>query len=169
MNTLPSSITILYATYSIMPQCYKNCAISVATHSLTVYFYRLEQDVTWHQKYLKEPSASQGSHFCTLICMPLLWFFGSWCPDVLLLMVSKSMNTVPVYFSDGSSSSRIITLINPLHHNISIDFLQTLLHAFPLVLTRKIREAIKASWVGDHFSYCHDDIKWCGSIAVRRN
>ena len=69
------------------------------------------------------------------------------------------MNTVPVYFSDGSSSARIITLINPLHHNISIDFLQTLLHAFPLVLTRKIRVAIKVSWVGDHFSYCHDDIK----------
>ena len=69
------------------------------------------------------------------------------------------MNTVPVYFSDGSSSARIITLINLLHHNISIDFLQTLLHAFPLVLKRRIHVAIKASWVDDHFGYCHDDIK----------
>ena len=46
--------------------------------------------------------------------------------------------------------------INPLHPNISIYTLHTLLNTFPLVLTRRICLTIKVSLVGDHFLYSHD-------------
>ena len=46
--------------------------------------------------------------------------------------------------------------INPLHPNISIYTLHTLLYTFPLVLTRRMYLTIKVSLVGDHFLYSHD-------------
>ena len=45
--------------------------------------------------------------------------------------------------------------LNPLHHNISIHFLHTLLFTFLLVLTR-IGLTIKVSLVGNFFPYSHD-------------
>ena len=46
---------------------------------------------------------------------------------------------------------------NPLHHNISIHFLQTLLYTtFLLVLTRRIGLTIRVSLVGNFFPYSHD-------------
>ena len=53
--------------------------------------FRWVQDVTWHLRCLKEPSASHESHFCILICMHLPLFSGNWPLDVLLLMVSLSI------------------------------------------------------------------------------
>ena len=47
-------------------------------------------------------------------------------------------------------------VLNPLHPNISIPSLHTLLYTFPLALTRRICLAIKASLVGDHSLYSHD-------------
>ena len=46
--------------------------------------------------------------------------------------------------------------LNPLHHNLSIRFLQTLLYTFLLVLTRRIGLTIKVSLVGNFFPYSHD-------------
>ena len=46
--------------------------------------------------------------------------------------------------------------LNPLHTNISIQFLPTVLYTFPMVLTKRICLTIKASQVGDHFLYSHD-------------
>ena len=47
-------------------------------------------------------------------------------------------------------------VIRPLHQNISIHILYTLLYLFLLALTRRIYLKIKASYVGDHFLYSHD-------------
>ena len=47
-------------------------------------------------------------------------------------------------------------VINPLHPNISIHILHTLLYTFPLILTRRICLTIKASLVGNHFPNSHD-------------
>ena len=60
-------------------------------------------------------------------------------------------------------------VIHPLHPNISIQILHTLLYIFLLVLTRRIYLKIKASCVGDHFLYSHDLNEWFSHITVRRN
>ena len=60
-------------------------------------------------------------------------------------------------------------VIRPLHPNISIQILHTLLYIFLLVLTRRIYLKIKASCVGDHFLYSHDLNEWFSHITVRRN
>ena len=60
-------------------------------------------------------------------------------------------------------------VIHPLHPNISIYILYTLLYLFPLVLTRRTYLKIKASCVGDHFLYSHDLNEWFSSITVSRN
>ena len=44
----------------------------------------------------------------------------------------------------------------PLHPNISIHILHSLLYKFPLVQTRRICLTIKASLGEDHFLYSHD-------------
>ena len=46
-------------------------------------------------------------------------------------------------------------MINPLHPNISMHILHTVLYTFLKVLTRRICLTIKASQVGDHFLYSH--------------
>ena len=51
----------------------------------------------------------------------------------------------------------------------SIQTPHTLLSTFPLVLTRRISLAIKASWVGDHVLYSHDLNDQFSIITVRRN
>ena len=52
--------------------------------------FRLVQDVTWHLKFLREPSTSHGNPSYTLMFMHLPLFCGSWRQDVLLLMVCSS-------------------------------------------------------------------------------
>ena len=49
-------------------------------------------------------------------------------------------------------------LVNPLHPNISIHFLHTVLYTFPMILTKRICLTIKSffSCIGDHFLYSHD-------------
>ena len=41
----------------------------------------------------------------------------------------------------------------PIHPNISIYILETLLHTFPMALTRRIRLTVKAFNIGDHDSF----------------
>ena len=65
---------------------------------------------------------------------------------------------------------RVIAMFNnPLHPDIIIHILHTLLYMLLLVLTRRIYLEIKASQVGSHFLYSHDLNKWFSSISVRRN
>ena len=49
--------------------------------------------------------------------------------------------------------------INPIHPDISIHILLTLLQTILLVLTRRICLAIKACLVGNHLLYSHDLIE----------
>ena len=58
--------------------------------------------------------------------------------------------------TDRDKSSSTEYGFNPLHPNISIHSLYTFLYTFPLVLTRRICLAIKASLVGDHLLYSYD-------------
>ena len=53
------------------------------------------------------------------------------------------------------SKTNYMARINPLHPNISIHILHSLLHTFTLVLTRRICVTIKTSLSGDHFLYSH--------------
>ena len=46
--------------------------------------------------------------------------------------------------------------VNPLHHNISMQILHTVLYTFPKVLTRRICFPIKKLFPRDHFLYSHD-------------
>ena len=57
---------------------------------------------------------------------------------------------------------------NPLHTNISIHILPTLLYTFLLVLTMRICLAIKAPLVGNHFLYSHDLNEWFSCITLGR-
>ena len=57
---------------------------------------------------------------------------------------------------------------NPLHPNISMHILHTVLYTFPKVLTRRIYLTNK-SLVGDHFLYSHDLNVWFRGDIVRRN
>ena len=90
-------------------------------------------------------------------------FFESFC---LFVLIDTS-------FWIGLKTMRLIakvkTKVNPLHPNVSMHILQTLLYTFPLVLTRRIRVKVKASQVNDHFLNSHDHNKWFNSIYVRRN
>ena len=45
---------------------------------------------------------------------------------------------------------------NPLHSNISMHILHTVLTTFLKVLTRRIGQQSRASFVGDHFLYSRD-------------
>ena len=58
---------------------------------------------------------------------------------------------------------------NPLHPNISIHSLYTLLYTFPLVLTMRICLAIKASLVGDHLLDSYDLIEGFSCMTVKTN
>ena len=61
--------------------------------------------------------------------------------------------------------------LNPLHINISIYILHTVLYTFPKVLTRWIYFFIilRAYLVGDHFLYSCDPNRWFRGDIVRRN
>ena len=61
------------------------------------------------------------------------------------------------------------SLTLPLHPNISIYILNTLLFTFPLVLTRRIHLTIKASVVDDHFLSAHDLKEGFSSFSVRQS
>ena len=68
---------------------------------------------------------------------------------------------IGVSFSSSFHSSEVdlhhfVRFHEPLHPNISIHILHSLLYKFPLVPTRRIRLTIKASLGGDHFLYSHD-------------
>ena len=58
-------------------------------------------------------------------------------------------------FSYAISKTNYMARINPLHPNISIHILHSLLYTFTIVLTRRICLTIKASLSGDHFLYSH--------------
>ena len=47
-------------------------------------------------------------------------------------------------------------LVNPLHPNISMYILHTVLHKFLKGLKKRICETVKSSLVTDHFPYSHD-------------
>ena len=170
MNTLPSSVTILYATYSIMPQCYKNCAISVAPHSLWLSIFtgwnktlhgtrstwrshQLHKGVIFVHWYVCLCSGSLGVDVQMYCCW---WWANLW---ILYQYISQMAAHLP-----GSLLKLTLYTIT----SVLIFFRLFFMH-FLRCWQVKIRVAIKASWVGDHFSYCHDDIKWCGNIAAKRN
>ena len=50
--------------------------------------------------------------------------------------------------------------LNPLHPNISMYILHTILFTFPKVLTRRIYFTIKSFLVGDHFLYSSDPLRF---------
>ena len=59
--------------------------------------------------------------------------------------------------------------LDPLHPNISMHILHTVLCTFPKVLTRRTCQKSKASLLGDHFFYSRDRfVSFRGDI-VKRN
>ena len=60
-------------------------------------------------------------------------------------------------------------ILNPLHPNISMHILHTVLYIFPKLLTRRICLAKLASLVGGHFVYSCDLNVWFRADIVGRN
>ena len=60
-------------------------------------------------------------------------------------------------------------LLNPLHPNISLQVLHSVLYTFPMVLRRRIWLTIKSFLGFNHFLYSHDHNVWLKAGIVGRN
>ena len=78
-------------------------------------------------------------------------------------------NTVNIFKMDCSYKIWLDLQSKPLHPNISIYVLYTLLDTFPLVLTRRIWVIIKAFMVENHFLFFCDLDEWFSTITIKRN
>ena len=114
-----------------------------------LYFYFLGME-----KFLIILSQIPRNLFLTYLVFKLdiLHRCGSFLPD----LKSCHSNDVTYLLRVSVECFNFLFLVNPLHPNIGIHILHSVLYILPKLLTRRMFLTINSFLVGDHFLYSHD-------------